>query len=166
LGAVVPLGPVAGARRRRGGRPLQGTRDSGTSLGAIKGVWRTRPWPSRRRGSTRGRCTRRGGLTAALDCSGEQLHELQGSTQEIRGAGRFLTRGEVMESRGNGGGARTRRAAVAELRLRENHSGERGPAEPGREEAHRRVSRAADSEAELTVALDEARTRRWPQNRR
>jgi hypothetical protein len=27
------------------------------------------------------------------------------------------------------------------------------------------VSRAADSEAELTVALDGARTRRWPQNR-
>jgi hypothetical protein len=27
------------------------------------------------------------------------------------------------------------------------------------------VSRAADSEAELTVALDGARTRRWPHNR-
>jgi hypothetical protein len=27
------------------------------------------------------------------------------------------------------------------------------------------VSRAADSEAELTVALDGMRTRRWPQNR-
>jgi hypothetical protein len=71
-----------------------------------------------------------------------------------------------MESRGNDGGAWMRRTTVAELRLRENHSGERGPAEPGREGAHRRVSRAADSEAELTVALDWARTRRWPQNRR
>jgi hypothetical protein len=28
------------------------------------------------------------------------------------------------------------------------------------------VSRVADSEAELSVVLDEARTRRWPQNRR
>jgi hypothetical protein len=71
-----------------------------------------------------------------------------------------------MESRGNGGGAGTRQTTVAELWLRENHSGERGSAEPGREEAQRRVSRAADSEAELTVALDGARTRRWPQNRR
>jgi hypothetical protein len=71
-----------------------------------------------------------------------------------------------MESRGNDGGAGTRRTTVAELRLRKIHSGERGPAEPGREGAHRRVSRAADSEAKLTVALDGARTRRWPQNRR
>jgi hypothetical protein len=31
--------------------------------------------------------------------------------------------------------------------------------------AHRRVSRAANSKAELTVALDEARARRRPQNR-
>jgi hypothetical protein len=31
--------------------------------------------------------------------------------------------------------------------------------------AHRRVSQAANSKAELTVALDGARTRRWPQNR-
>jgi hypothetical protein len=63
-----------------------------------------------------------------------------------------------MESRGNGGGAGTRRTTVAELRLCENHSGELGSAEPGREGAHRRVSRVADSEAELTVALDGART--------
>jgi hypothetical protein len=47
----------------------------------------------------------------------------------------------------------------------EDRSDERGPDETGRERAHRRVSRAADSEAELTVALDGARTRRWPQNR-
>jgi hypothetical protein len=71
-----------------------------------------------------------------------------------------------MEPRGNGGGVGTQRTTVGELRLRENHSDEHGPAEPGREGAHRRVSRAADSEAELTVALDGARTRRWPQNRR
>jgi hypothetical protein len=37
-----------------------------------------------------------------------------------------------MESRGNGGGAGTRRTTVVELRLRKNYSGERGPAEPGR----------------------------------
>jgi hypothetical protein len=71
-----------------------------------------------------------------------------------------------MESWGNDGGAGTRQMKVAELRLRENHSSERGPTEPGRERAHQRVSRAADSEAELTVALDGARTRRWSQNRR
>jgi hypothetical protein len=71
-----------------------------------------------------------------------------------------------MESWGNDGGAGTRRTTMAELRLRENHSGEHGPGAAGRERAHRRVSLAADNEAELTVALDGARTRRWPQNRR
>jgi hypothetical protein len=54
----------------------------------------------------------------------------------------------------------------AGLRLRKNCSDERGPGTVGRERAHRRVSRAANSEAELTVALNGARTRRWPQNRR
>jgi hypothetical protein len=54
---------------------------------------------------------------------------------------------------------------MAELRLRKNHSGERGPAEPRRERAHRRVSREADGKAKLTVALDRARVQRRPQNR-
>jgi hypothetical protein len=88
---VALLDPTAGARRRRGDRPRQGTRGSGTSLGAIRGVWRTRPWPSHQRGSTRGRCALRGGLATVLDCSGEQSREQQRSTQEIRGTGRFLT---------------------------------------------------------------------------
>jgi hypothetical protein len=70
-----------------------------------------------------------------------------------------------MESQGNGDGTGMRQTTMAELWLRENHSGERGPAKPGREGAHRRVSRVANSEAKLTVALDGARTRRWPQNR-
>jgi hypothetical protein len=48
--------------------------------------------------------------------------------------------------------------------LREDCSGERGPDTTERERAHRRVSCAADREVELTVALDGARTRRWPQN--
>jgi hypothetical protein len=42
------------------------------------------------------------------------------------------------------------------LRLREDCSSERGPDAAERERAHRRVSRAADSETELTVALDGA----------
>jgi hypothetical protein len=54
---------------------------------------------------------------------------------------------------------------MAELRLRKNHSGERGPAEPGREGAQQRVSREADDKAKLTVALDGARTQRRPRNR-
>jgi hypothetical protein len=57
-------------------------------------------------------------------------------------------------------------AMVAELRLRKNHSGERGPAELGREGAHGRVSRVADVKAKLTVALDGARAQRRPRNRR
>jgi hypothetical protein len=56
-------------------------------------------------------------------------------------------------------------ATVAGLRLSEDCSGEHGPDEAERERAHRRVSRVADSEAELTVALDGAHTRRRPQNR-
>jgi hypothetical protein len=56
-------------------------------------------------------------------------------------------------------------ATTAGLRLRKDRSSERGPDKTERERAHRRVSRAADSEVELTVALDGARTRRWPQNR-
>jgi hypothetical protein len=51
-------------------------------------------------------------------------------------------------------------ATAVGLRLCKNRSGERGPDEPERERAHRRVSRAADSEAELTVARDGAQTRR------
>jgi hypothetical protein len=54
---------------------------------------------------------------------------------------------------------------VVGLRLPKDRSYERGPDEIERERAHRRVSRAADSEAELTVALDAARTLRWLQNR-
>jgi hypothetical protein len=56
------------------------------------------------------------------------------------------------------------RATTAELRLREDCSGERGSDATERERAHQRVSRATDSEAELTVALDGARARRWSQN--
>jgi hypothetical protein len=44
-------------------------------------------------------------------------------------------------------------------------SGKRGLDAAEREGAHRRVSRAADSKVELTVALDRARARRRPQNR-
>jgi hypothetical protein len=54
---------------------------------------------------------------------------------------------------------------AAGLRLHKNCSGERGPDTAGRERAHRRVSRAADCKAKLTVALDGARARRRPRNR-
>jgi alkylhydroperoxidase family enzyme len=56
-------------------------------------------------------------------------------------------------------------ATVAELRLHRGNSDERGLDAVGRERAHRRVSRAADSKAELTMALDGARARRRPRNR-
>jgi hypothetical protein len=49
-------------------------------------------------------------------------------------------------------------ATAAGLRLREGCSSEHGPDETERERAHRRVSRAADSKVELTMALDGART--------
>ena len=164
MGATAPLGPAARVRRRRESWPQLGSRGLGTGLGAIRAIWRVQTGASRRRGSTRGRCTRRGGLTAARGNSGEQLRVNQRSTWGNRGAGRLLT------LRGSAGGTGQRRrhrdATVAELRLCKNHSGERGPAEPGRGRAHRRVSRVADGKAKLTVALDGARAQRRPRNRR
>jgi hypothetical protein len=164
MGAVAPLGPAAGTRRRQADRPRWGTRGLGVGLGAHRGIWRTQSRAPRRHGSTRGRCTRRGGLTAAWGNSGEQLRDNQCSTQGNRGAGRLLT------LRGSAGGTRQRRryrdATVAELRLHKNHSGERGPDRPERERAHRRVSRVANGKAKLTVALDGARVQQRPRNRR
>jgi hypothetical protein len=98
MGAVAPLGPATGNRRRRADRPRQGTRGLGVGLGAHRGIWRTQPRAPRRRGSTRGRCTWRGGLTAERGNSSEQLRNNQCSTQGNRGAGRLLT------LRGNAGG--------------------------------------------------------------
>jgi hypothetical protein len=91
MGAVAPLGPTARVRWRRADRPRRGTRGSGTNLGAIREVWRTRPWPSRRCRGTRGCRPRRSGLTAALGCSGEQSRELQSEDNQIKGTGRLLT---------------------------------------------------------------------------
>jgi hypothetical protein len=71
---------------------------------------------------------------------------------------------EALASRSNGGGARVRQGDGGGLRLCKKCSGERGPDAARRERAHRRVSRAADSKAELTVALDGARARRRPRN--
>jgi hypothetical protein len=56
-------------------------------------------------------------------------------------------------------------ATVAELRLHRENSGERGLDAAGEKRARRRVSRAVDSKAELTVALDGAWARRRPRNR-
>jgi hypothetical protein len=100
---MAPLGPTAGTRRRRADRPWWGTRGLGVGLGAHRGIWRTQLRAPRRRGSTRGRCTRRGGLTAARGNSGEQLLVNQCSTQGNRGAGRLLT------LRGSAGGTGQRR---------------------------------------------------------
>jgi hypothetical protein len=65
-----------------------------------------------------------------------------------------------MESRGNDGGVGTRRGDGSGAPAAQNHCSERGPAKPERGRAHRRVSRAAEGEAKLTVALDGVQTRR------
>jgi hypothetical protein len=88
---VAPLDPAARACRRRGGWPRRGTRGLGFSSGAIRAVWRTRPWPSRWRRGTRGRRPRRGGLTAVWDSSSEQSHEKQSRDDQIKGMGGLLT---------------------------------------------------------------------------
>jgi hypothetical protein len=56
-------------------------------------------------------------------------------------------------------------STAAGFRLHKSCSDERGPDAAGRERAHRRVSRAADSKVELTMALDGARARQRPRNR-
>jgi hypothetical protein len=92
MGAVAPLGSAARTHRRRGGWPRRGSRGLGTGLGAIRAIWRVQTWASRRRGSTRGRCTRRGGLMVARGNSfGEQSRAKQGSNNQIKGTGRLLT---------------------------------------------------------------------------
>jgi hypothetical protein len=88
---VAPLGPAARARRRRGGWPRRGSRGLGFSSGAFRAVWRSRPWPSRWRWSTRGRRPRQGGLTAGLDCSVEQSREQQSGDDQIKDTGGLLT---------------------------------------------------------------------------
>jgi hypothetical protein len=91
MGATAALGPAVITRWRREGRPRRGTRGSGTSLGAIRVVWRTRPWPSHRRRGTRERRPWQGGLTTALDCSSEQSREQQSGDDQIKGTGGLLT---------------------------------------------------------------------------
>jgi hypothetical protein len=91
MGAVAPLGSAARTRRRRGGWPRRGSRGLGASLGAVRAVWRTRPWPSRWHRGTRGRRPRRGGLTAARGSSGEQSREQQSGDDQIKGTGGLLT---------------------------------------------------------------------------
>jgi hypothetical protein len=157
LGAVAPLGLAARVRRRRADQPRRGARGSGTNLGAIREVWRTRPWPTRWRRSTRGHRPQQSGLTTALDCSSEQSRELQSEDNQIKGTGRLLT-----SSRSAGvAKQRRRRRGSTGRRWRTPAAQENapvsGPGAAGRERAHRRVSRVADGKAKLTVALDGAR---------
>jgi hypothetical protein len=109
-----------GAARSHGGNSPKTSRSATAGhqrLGGwpkrARGAWRTQPRAPRRRGSTRGRCTRRGELTTARGNSSEQLCVNQCSTQGNRGAGRLLT------LRGSAGGTGQRRryrdATVAEL---------------------------------------------------
>jgi hypothetical protein len=135
----------------------------GTSLGAIRAVWRLQPWPSRWRRGTRERRPRWGGLTAARGCSREQSREQQNRDGQIKGTGVAYLEEKRWCCEATADAQKLDGATGAGLRLREDCSGERGPDAAERERAHRRVSRAADSEAELTVALDGARRR--PQNK-
>jgi hypothetical protein len=157
---VALLGPAARARRRQGGWPRRGSRGLRTSSGAFKAVWRTRPWASRRRWSTRVRCTRRGGLTAARGNSGEQSRANEGSNGRIKDAGKLLT------SRGSAGvmGQRRWHRDATGRRWQSSGCARTALVSVGRANqrgrAHRRVSRAANGEAELNMAKDGARARR------
>jgi hypothetical protein len=100
-------------------------------------------------------------LTPARNCAGSgailgKLRAWEGCSPRVRTLGR-LENGGVRWSLGS---------TAAGLRLRNNCSGERGPGAPGRERAHRRLSRVADGKAKFTVALDGAWAQRRPRNRR
>jgi hypothetical protein len=167
MGAVAQLGPAARVRRRREGWPRRGTRGSGFSPGAIGTIWRTQPWPSRWRSGTREHRPRRDVLTAALDCSGEQLREQQSGAGQIKGGRRVAhLEGKRWSREATAEEQRLDGATMADSGCARKRSGECGPDATGRERAHRRVSRAADSKAKLTVALDGARAQRRPRNRR
>jgi hypothetical protein len=94
-----------------------------------------------------------------LDCSGEQSRELQSGDDQIKGTGglHILGGGKRWSREATTEEQRLDGATAAGLRLHEDCSGERRPDAAERERAHRRVSRAADSKAELTMALDGAR---------
>jgi len=97
---------------------------------------------------------RRGPGDSRVPAGGRCMPVLRGQGRERVAdlEGKCWSHGATTEAQGHD------RATAAGLRLHKNRSGERGPDEPERGRAHRRVSRAADSEAELTVALDGART--------
>jgi hypothetical protein len=50
MSVVAPLGPVARAHRRRGGRPRRGSRGLGKGSGTFRATRRTRPWAQNRHG--------------------------------------------------------------------------------------------------------------------
>jgi hypothetical protein len=133
LGAVAPLGPVARVHRRRAGRPRRDTRGSGTSLGATRAVWRTRPWPSHRHGGTSERRPRGGGgrLTEASNHASYRARMIK-----IRARAGCSPRAEALVSRSNGGGARFDEATVADSGCARKRSSERGPYAIGRKRAH------------------------------
>jgi O-acetyl-ADP-ribose deacetylase (regulator of RNase III) len=62
------------------------------------------------------------------------VHREIGAREVAHLEGKRWRHGATMEAQGHDG------ATVAELRLRKNHSGERGPDRPERGRAHRRVS--------------------------
>ena len=71
---------------------------------------------------------------------------------EIEAQGGCLPQAQTQERLGDDGEAVEPRVDGGGLRLPKKRSGVRGPGKPWREKAHRRVSRVADSEAELIEA--------------
>jgi hypothetical protein len=95
-------------------------------------------------------------LAPVRNCAGAgatlgEIRAWEGCSHRVRTPGAWRT-AEVRWSFGS---------TAAGLRLRKKCSGEHGLGKPEGERANQRVSRVADSEAELTEATDGARARRW-----
>jgi hypothetical protein len=145
---------------------LQDSRSLGKASGAIRATWRTQSRAQYRRGGTRERGTRRGGLTAARINSGEELRGHYGSNGRIKCIGRLLTSsansGAPGKRRGCGEASGRRWRTLA---ARENTLVSADRANQGKK-ANQGVSRVADGEVELPEATDATGTQRRSWNGR
>jgi hypothetical protein len=140
--------------------PRRGSRGLGNNSSALRAIWRTRPWAQNWHGGTRGQRQRWKGsaaaeLTPVSNCAGTgailgKIKAWEGRSPRVRTLGRLGNDAGAVEPRVDDGG----------LRLHRKHSGERRPGKSGRGRANQKVSRVADSKAELTEAMDGARAQR------
>jgi hypothetical protein len=129
MSAVAPLSPVARARRRRGGRPQRGSRGIGKGSGTFRVTRRTRPWASRRRGSTRRRPRWKGPAMRKL-APVSNYPTTRAMNGEIEARGGCLPQAQTQERPEDGREAVKSRVDDGGLRRQGKHFGECRPGKP------------------------------------